>query len=982
MKKSLLLLLMLLTTTFVWSQRVIKGNVSEAGSRKEAIIGANVIAKGTTVGTTTDLDGNYTLTVPNGTTQLVISYVGMTSQTISLGTSNTIDIVMKGDKALDEVVVVAYGTQKRKDLTGAITSITSENFVKGAIQTPEQLVAGKVAGVQITSNGGAPGAGSTIRIRGGSSLNASNDPLIVIDGVPLDNGGINGASNGLGFVNPADIESITVLKDASSTAIYGSRAANGVIMIVTKRGTAGKMKVNISTLLSIGQPAKFANVFTGDEFRELVKATGDTTKINLLGTANTDWQKEIFRNAVSQDHNFTFSGAVAKLPYRVSFNSANQNGILKNSEMTRKSLSVGLSPNFFNNSLKVDVNYKIAQLKNRFADQGAVGNALSFDPTQNVLDRNNSAMSGYFEWLNNGSPNALAPRNPVALLNLKQDESTATRQIGNVQFNYAMPFVKGLRANLNVGFDKAHGEGEKYTTPASAAAFNTGGYEGAYTQNKLNKLMEFYLNYNRQVGSNSKLDLVGGHSYQSFYNETRGYDRDLGLGNGKAVTRRSVPDTSKLVLISFFGRAVFNLQDKYIFTGTLRTDASSRFSPENRWGLFPSFAVAWKLNEEGFIKNLGIFSDLKLRAGYGATGQQDAGGAYDYLPKYTLSETTVSYQFGNQYIRTLRPEAYAQNVWESTSTTNIALDYGFAKGKIYGSIDFYNRLSSNLLAEVPVSAGSNLKNRIITNAGSLTNKGVEFSINFNPIATAKTNWTFGFNVTSNQNKITSLTKYSDPNAPGIETGGIAGGVGSNIQFQKIGSAVNTFYVYKQVYNTAGKPIEGLFEDLNKDGKITADDRYLYKNPAPTQLYGFSSQFSHKNFNAGFTLRSNIGNYMYNNIFSQNAVSEKLSTAEGFLSNISTSVNETNFSKISAVNSKSDYYMENASFLRMDNMYVSYVITDKRTEDTPVTTTISFNVQNAFVITKYKGIDPEIFNGIDNNFYPRARTYSLGINIGF
>ena len=981
MKKSLLLLSMMLMVTFAWSQRVIKGQVTEAGS-KETIIGANVVAKGTRAGTTTDVDGNYTLTVPKEATQIEVSYVGMGTQTITLGASNTIDVVMKGDKALEEVVVVGYGTQKRKDLTGSITSITSENFVKGAIQTPEQLVSGKVAGVQITSNGGAPGGGSTIRIRGGSSLTASNDPLIVIDGVPVDNGTINGAANPLSFVNPADIESITVLKDASSTAIYGSRAANGVIMIVTKKGSSGKMKINISTLLSLGQPAKYASVFSGNEYRALVQENAGYDKAKLLGTANTDWQKEIFRNATSQDHNFTFSGTQGKFPYRVSYNNSNQNGILKNSSMLRNALSAGISPKFFNNSLKVDVNYKVAQIKNQFADQGAIGNAISFDPTQSVYDRENPGMGGYFEWLNNGSPNALSPRNPVALLNLKKDGSTVVRQIGNIQFDYAIPFVKNLRANLNIGFDKAHGDGAKYTTPSSAAAFNNGGYEGAYAQNKLNKLMEVYLSYNKQLGSNSKLDFIAGHSYQSFYNEARGYDRDLGIGNGKAITRRSVPDTSKIVLISFFGRAVFNLQDKYIFTGTVREDASSRFSPETRWGLFPSFAVAWKINEEGFMKNLGLFSDLKLRAGYGITGQQDVGGAYGYLPNYTLSETTTSYQFGNQYVRTLRPEAYSPNKWETTTTTNVALDYGFAKGKIYGSIDVYNRLTSDLLAEVPVPAGANLKNRIVTNAGSLTNKGVEFSINFNPISNEKTNWTFGFNVTSNQNKITALTKYSDPNAPGIETGGIAGGVGNNIQFNKIGSPVSSFYVYKQVYNTAGKPIEGLFEDLNGDGKITPDDRYIYKSPAPAQFYGFSTQFSHKNFNTGFTLRSNVGSYMYNNIFSNGAVYEKISTAEGFVSNISTNVSETGFNKINAINSKSDYFMENASFLRMDNIYVSYILNDKRDAESPVTTTISFNIQNAFVITKYKGIDPEIFNGIDNNFYPRARTYSLGLNIGF
>jgi TonB-dependent starch-binding outer membrane protein SusC len=976
MKKSLLFLSMMMLVTIAWSQRVIKGTVRDNSSSKEAMIGANVIAVGTKVVVSTDIDGNYSINVPREATQLQFSYVGMETQTITLGASNVLDVILSNSKALDEVVVVGYGTQKRKDLTGSITSITSENFVKGAIQTPEALVSGKVAGLQITSNGGRPGAGSTIRIRGGSSLNASNDPLIVVDGVPLDNGTINGASNGLGLINPADIESITVLKDASATAIYGSRASNGVIMIVTKRGSTGAPKFNVSTNVSVGQLTKKVDVFTGDEFRDLVKKRGNADQIKLLGTENTDWQDEIYRDAISHDNNFSVNGSLGKnLPYRVSVNLLQQNGILINTDMTRKSASLGLSPTLLNGALKVDVNYKYALVDNNFGDQGAIGNAVSFDPTQKVTDASNETMGGYFEWKRaDGTPNNLAQRNPVALAKLKKDGSSVSRQIGNVKLDYALPFLKDLHAVVNIGMDVANAKGDKSTPAQSAAAFNTKGYQGEYWQNKVNKLFDAYFSYTKSFSS-LKWDLTAGHSYQNFYNQARGYDKDL----VPEIIRRSVPDTSRLVLASFFGRSTFNLKDKYLLTATLRADATSRFSPESRWGYFPSLAFAWKLNEESFIKNSGLFSDLKLRLGWGRTGQQDVGGPYDYLPIYTPGETTASYTFGTKSYTTLRPEAYDRTrQWEQTTTYNVALDYGFFNGKIFGSVDIYNRPTTGLLAEIPVAAGSNLKNRIVTNVGSLTNKGIEFIINYTAIDKGKQNLNFGFNLTRNRNEITSLSKVQSQDAPGIETGGISGGVGNNAQVHKVGYPRNSFYVYQAVYDKAGKPIEGLIADTNGDGKVNADDRIFYNSPDPKLILGFNTQYTNNHFVAGMTLRSNLGNYMYNNVFGDRGVYGKFQTADGFLSNIHTNVLETNFKNDKETIYKTTYYMENASFLRAENIYVGYNFALSKKMNLGV----NFNVNNAFVITKYKGLDPEIFNGIDNNFYPRARTYSLGVNLGF
>ncbi len=984
LKTMFLLVVLLFVGSWGYAQRTITGKVTDA-KNGEGLISATVTAKGTSIGVVTDIDGKYSINLPAGTSALEVSYVGFDSQTIALGKSNVVDVALIVGKALDEVIVVGYGTQKRKDLTGSITSITAENFVKGPAVTPEQLVSGKIAGVSIISNGGRPGGGSQIRIRGGSSLNASNDPLIVIDGVPVDNGVINGAPNPLSMVNPNDIESVTVLKDASATAIYGSRASNGVILIVTKKGGPEKIKISFSTLLSSSENTKNVSVLTGDEFRKLIEEKGSATQKLLVGTANTNWQNEVFQKALSSDNNLSISGTVAKMPYRVSLGYLDQKGILRNSGLQRTSVGLGLNPSLLDNHLRINVNVKASQAQNQFSDQGAIGGATWFDPTQKTLNDTSQLYGGYWEWMdkkNKNIPFTLAGKNPLGLINQKIDQSEVNRILGNVQFDYKFHFLPDLHANLNVGLDRSKSSGNKATPATAASGFFQGGYVGEYAQSKQNKLLEFYLNYAKDLKSiDSRIDIVGGYSYQDFYKEARGFDRDLNPSRKEpalAVTTPQPPDTTQNTIISFFGRLNYTLKEKYLLTATLRQDGSSRFSPDTRWGLFPSVALAWKVKEEGFLKDVSFLSDLKFRVGYGVTGQQDIGKDYSYLTRYTRSELTAQYQLGNAYYQTLRPEGYDANIkWETTTTYNAALDFGFANSRIIGSIDVYQRNTKDLLAEIAVPAGSNLTNRIITNVGSLENRGIEGTITLVPVKTTNLTWNVNFNATYNQNKITSLTKVEDPKNTGISVGGIAGGVGNNIQNHAVGFARSSFYVYQQVYNSAGKPIEGLYVDKNGDGKITFDDLYRYKSPDAPLFLGFGSSVNYKNISLGFSARANIGNYVYNNFNSNNGAYRNATVFPTSLSNVSTNVLETNFQNNQYF---SDYYVENASFLRVDNIYVAYGL--QNLFGSKLGARLTASVQNAMVITKYSGRDPELTNGIDDNFYPRPRVIAVGMNVDF
>ena len=973
LRPMLLVVALVFSLTSAFAQITVSGIITSED--KQPLIGATVVVKGTGTGMVTDLDGKYSLQVPDQNAVLMISYTGFAEQQITVGTQTTIDIELKVDvQRLNELVVVGYGSQKKRDLTGSITSVSDKDFIRGNIATPEQLVNGKIAGVQITSNGGAPGAGSRIRVRGGSSLNANNDPLIVIDGVPLDNTGISGSANPLSFINPNDIENFTVLKDASAAAIYGSRASNGVILITTKKGKAGdKMRINFSSVLSSSQKTKIVDVLSADEFRTVVNERGNAAQKALLGTANTNWQEEIYRPAFSHDNNLSITGAAKNLPYRASIGYLNQNGILKTSNMNRLSGSIGINPSFFDKHLKLDVNLKGTTINNTFANEGAIGSAVSFDPTQPIKS-GNETLGGYFEWIDPATkkPQTLATRNPLGLLNSRDDQSTVGRIIGNVVLDYKFHFLPELRANLNVGLDRSNSDGTTKIPEGVGLLYDRGGQNAAYDQKKNNKTLEFYLNYVKEFGA-SRIDILGGYSYQDFIRENNYVDKNV-----KGEVFNDVFFKTQNTLVSFYTRLNYTLKERYLLTVTLRRDGSSRFSPETRWGTFPSAAFAWKINEEGFMKGSNLFSNLKLRLGYGVTGQQDVGSDYPYLSRYTPSEPTAQYQFGGAFYPTLRPEGYDAKIkWEQTETYNAGIDWASRDGRFSGAIDVYNRKTKDLLSVIPVPAGSNLTNQILTNVGNIENSGVEFTLNARLIEKENLSWDFGFNITFNRNEVTNLTKVPNPNYQGVATGGIAGGVGNTVQIHTVGYPTYSYFVYKQVYDENGKPVEGLYADLNGDGRVTPDDRYRYKQADPRRYLGITSQLVVKDFSLSFVLRGNFDNYVYNNIISNNGVYRAFTGAANFLSNVSPNVLVTNFNNNQYF---SDYYIDNGSFLRLDNLTLGYNL--KGVLGGASNTRISLIGQNLFTVTKYKGLDPEVAGGIDNNIYPRPRILSLGVNVGF
>lgn len=1001
---------LLLVAQLSYSQdRVVTGKVTDERDGS-SVQGATVSAKGTRTATQTNSDGSFSISIASTVKALVFSSVGYATQEVSIDGKTSLDVILiLISTSLNEVVVTGYGTARRKDLTGSISTITAKDFNKGAITTPEQLIAGKVAGVQITSNGGAPGSGSTIRIRGGASLNASNSPLIVIDGVPIDNGGISGAANALALINPNDIESFNILKDASATAIYGSRASNGVIIITTKKGKSGKMKLNFITQYSLSTLPKQAEVLSPAEFRTYVTAHGTPAQIALMGGANTNWQDEIYKNASTIDNNLSISGTLKNLlPYRVSIGFLSQNGILRTGNLKRKSASITLNPKLFKDHLKIDLNLKGAINNSRFADEGAIGTAVRFDPTQPVHS-SGKRYGSYFEWLDPGSTTGLrelSPLNPVGLLEQRKDKSEVQRSIGNIQFDYKLHFFPDLHINLNLGYDVSKGEGTVYINDSAASAYRRspnalhGGVNNRYLQKKSNTLFETYLNYTKDIKSiNSRVDAIAGYSYQDFsttnYNgklDPNGIlkDKDSArwtpysdyAADGYLITSPTFRfDKPQNRLISFFGRLNYAFKEKFLLTGTIRRDGSSRFSEDNRWGWFPSGAFAWRIKEEDFLKNSHTLSELKLRLGYGETGQQDGIGNYSYIPRYSVANSQAQYQFGNTFYNLYRPDGYNPNLkWEQTATFNIAIDYGFWNNRITGSVDVYLKKTTDLLSVIDQPAGTNFSNKILANIGDMENRGVEFTINTQPVRNKTLVWDLGFNITYNKNEITKLTFTNDPKFPGNLVGGIAGGVGSTIQIHSVGYPKSSFYVYQQIYDKAGKPIEGLFEDRNRDGQINVDDLYRYKAPDPDVFLGSYSNVSWKQWNAGFSLRANFGNYMYNNRFSNTGVQRNIIDPLGFLANGSTNLLETNFTGNGDKYLLSDYYIQNASFLRMDNINIGYNAGNIVRKNTNLR--IGATIQNVFTITKYKGVDPEVFGGIDNNFYPRPRIFAINLNLDF
>ncbi len=970
-----IVMLMLVAQISFAQNKVITGKVTDSKDGS-AVVGVTVSGKGSTGATQTGVDGSYSISVGQGVTVLVFSSVGFTTQEISIGGRSSVDVVLvMGSTSMGEVVVIGYGTARRKDLTGSVATVNSKDFVKGPLTSPEQLINGKVAGVQITAPSGAPGAGGRIRVRGTSSLSGSNDPLIIIDGVPLDQqSGISGAASPLALINPNDIETFNILKDASATAIYGNRATNGVIIITTKKGKSGKLKIGFSTLNSLSVVGDKIDMLTADEFRTVINDKGNSNQQGLLGSANTDWQDLIYRTAFMSDNNISLTGGIEKLPYRLSLGYLNQNGVLRTGKLSRFTTALNLNPRLLNNMLKVDLNFKGSFTNTQFANEGAIGSAAFFDPTQTVM-RSDNRFGGYWEWLaNNNQPDGLAPKNPLGLLNLREDKSDVSRLITNLQLDYTLPFFKDLRANLNIGYDYSKGEGTVYIPDSAAMTYIRGGVNNHYEQTKKNKLLEFYLNYVKDIKSiKSRVDVMAGYGYQDFKRQSPNFP-DFRANGTEFAPAAPFPFEVQNTLISFFGRANFSINNKYLFTASLRRDGSSRFSEDNRWGLFPSAAFAWNISEESFLKGGSTLSDLKLRLGYGKTGQQEIGNDYAYIPNYTLGTQTAQYQFGSTYYQVNRPVGYDKDIkWETTETYNAGLDFGFLKGRITGTIDYYFKKTKDLLSFIDVPAGTNFTNRIFTNVGDMENRGVEFTLNTNVLKRTKLNWDLGFNITYNKNEITKLTRIDDPTFIGVATGGISGAVGNTIQIHSVGYQPSAFFVLQQVYDNDGKPIEGLYVDRNDDGIINNLDYYRYKSPEPTVMIGFTTSVAYDRWNFSTVLRSNLGNYMYNNVFSGGGTFQPSSVS--FVGNVHRNYLETGF-----VNSQffSDYYVENASFLRMDNFTVSYDF--GKVFNNKANLRATGNVSNVFVITKYRGLDPEIAGGIDNNFYPRPRVFSLGFNL--
>ena len=979
----------------------VSGRVVDA--RGEGIPGVTVIVEGTTLGASTDATGTFVIAnVPAGPHTLVYSSVGLNSARVAVTVveSETAQVAVTGltenATALNEAVVVGYGTARRQDVTGSMATANTKDFVKGQVTSPEQLIQGKLAGVQITA-GGAPGEVGMIRIRGGSSLNANNDPLIVIDGVPVDNSGIAGAGNPLSLVNPSDIETFTVLKDASATAIYGSRASNGVIIITTKKGMDGeKTRVNITSQVSRSQNYGQVDVLDAQAYRNLynaAKADGSipATAPSFLGNATSNWQDAIYRTAWTNDNTVSLTGSARHVPYRVSVGYLGQQGTLRTGNLKCNSASIGLSPKLFYNHLRVDVKGTWADY--RFADQGAIGAAVRFNPTQPIFN-GNDRFNGYFEWLdpaNGVLPYPLTDRNPLALLNDKRDRSTVKRSIGNVQLDYSLHFLPDLHANVNLGYDISRSGGTVDIPGTSSLEYVLDpalrGRMSQYRQEKNNKLIETYLNYTKQIG-NHRVEALAGYSYQDFYTHNPFYFTLTAAGTRRNPTAPAGnPGKTQYTLLSYYGRVNYNFKSKYLLTGTLRADASSRFSPETRWGYFPAGSVTWRINQEAFLADSKTVSDLKLRFSYGITGQQDVAGVagdYPYLGGYKQEGGSVRQIFGNDTIFTLRPAAYDRNLkWEETTTYDAGLDFGFLSNRLTGSMDMYLRRTNDLVAVIPVAAGSNFSNTLLTNIGNLENRGVELALNYNVLQGKRLNWSVNVNATMNRSKITKLTQVEDPAYQGTPVGNLG-----NFQFAQINSvgyAPNTFFLYKQKYDDNGKPMQGptnsasplQYEDLNGDGQINERDRVRTESPAPKAVLGLSSNLSYGKASLAFTLRSNLGNYVYNNVDGGQGNYYGLNTGLGYSANVVPNIYLSGFR---AGQPYSDFYLQDASFVRLQNVTLGYDFGGLLKADSNLSVTLAGT--NLLVLTKYTGLDPERAFGIDSNFYPLPRTVTLGVNFGF
>lgn len=964
------LMVLLFIPLSLTAQNSVTGTVTE-NATNGPLPGVNVVVKGSTKGTTTDFDGKYLLSGLNNGDVLVFSYLGFQTQEVAYSGQAAIDVVLiEATNQLQEVVLVGYGASTKKDLTGAIETVSTDDFNGGNIATPEQLLAGKTAGLQVLPPSGAPGSGASIKIRGGtSSLSAGNDPLIVVDGVPLDQTG-RGALN---YINPNDIESFTVLKDASAASIYGSRATAGVILITTKSGNAkAPLKFNYNSYVSWGEIDDKVDVLKADEFRRIVNQFGSPAQVALLGNNNIDWQDEIYETAFTNNHNLTVTKGFNHSSLRASIGYMNQEGTLKKSYFERTSANIKYIHRLLDDKLKVEANVRGSLVNDEFSNQGAIGAALRFDPTQPIRS-GNDRFGGFFEWTNgDGSQNTIAARNPLGLIELTDNSGNTQRSTGNLKVDYELPWVPGLKLTANGGYDYTEFDGTNFVLPEAAATTTQGNVNQSKSINR-SRLFDAYVNYVKEVpGLKSKIDATAGYSFQRFFRSGSSVNT-----RGDGVIERPVPFKTQNALESFFGRVNYSYDDRYLITGNIRSDKSSRLNPEDRTQVFGGVSVAWNLNNESFLKDVKFINVLKIRGGYAETGQQEIGQDFGFLPRFTIGDERVRFQFGDQFITTIRPEEFDANLkWETSQTWNIGLDFAILDNRISGAVDFYWREVDDLLNFISVPAGTNLSNALITNVGSLENNGVEFTLNATPVKTDNLTWDANFNISFFDDEITKLTLTDNPDFQGNPVGGIAGGVGNTIQINTVGFGQNAFFVFKQAFDAAGNPIEGVFEDINGDGVVTPDDRRRYKSPNPDFTLGFSSNFVYKKWDASFTFRGSFGNYVYNNVDAASGNRREIFVS-GALTNISDSFLETGFEQQQLF---SDFFVQDASFLKLDNVNLGYNFGDILGGLAQLR--VFSTVQNVFTITDYDGLDPEVPGGIDNNFFPRSRTYLFGLDLNF
>ncbi|MDC0355148.1 SusC/RagA family TonB-linked outer membrane protein [Flavobacteriaceae bacterium] len=961
--KQIQILFLLFLSLGAFAQQSVSGLITDSSGTP--LPGVNVIIQGTNIGVSSDFDGNYQINVDNGQI-LVFSYIGYDSVELTVNGVNQDVKMTESDSELDEVVVIGYGTVRKKDLTGAVDLVTEKNFAKGSVVSPQQLIRGKVAGVSIVSNSGAPGDDSNVLIRGIGSLNLNSNPLYVVDGIPLDSGGVGGSRSPLNAINPADIEAISILKDASATAIYGSRAANGVVLITTKKGKTGDLKFNFSSRSSSFTPIDFVDVLNATQFKYAVQATGVSDYISRLGSNDTDWQKEIYETARAQNNSFSVSGGLLNMPFRASLGYTDQDGILMGDNFNRMTGSFNIAPSLLDGDLRANVNVRFVRSENDFANRGAIGSAVFFDPTKPVFG-SSSNYGGYYTWLDStGKKLALSPTNPLALLNLSDDESTVDRIITNLKLDYDLP-IDGLIATVNAGYDNSKGEGfssQDKNMPTDAAGFN--GSNNMYSNETTNLLFDAYLNYALESGK-SNISVTAGHSYQSFEYDNSStasveYLNPDGSVNSGSSTNNSFIDTSKNVLLSYFGRVNYSFDEKYLLTATLRADASSKLPSSDRWGQFFSAALAWNFYDDGVDK-------LKFRVGFGEVGNVNGLGDYNFLTRYVSSDSQAKYGFGNSFYSTYRPAPINKNLrWEVGQTTNFGIDFTFSDLKLNGSLNAYVKKTNDLIATAVIDPFTNFGTTIDANIGDMENKGVEFQLNSTLFESDDLKFEINYNVSINDNKITRLD--NEQNVGGI-------GFGAFLQRHETGKSPYSYYVYKQIYDHKGRPIEGSYADLNGDGRINNDDRYFYKDPYADVLMGLSASITYKDFDLSMASRASLGNYSSNRMAA--ASNENQIWNLGRLSNVHTSYLDTGFLYFSDKNGVSDHYIQNASFFKLDNVTLGWTV-DNVIDNNPMRLYIS--ADNLLTITEYDGVDPEITGGIDSNFYPRSRAIALGLDINF